>query len=375
MKVPDRHARTASLALMRSKETRLYEELGAMVLDALSALGFATRQVWDGDPEGIDGDVLFLFGNGRGFERYANLLHGRKDARPQTILWQIEPLPPANLSPRTERLALQAESCDRGWLGESRSARIVKKLVPVAARAHLQKQLQILLTSRFNRRIVRELPAQSEAPNPIIIRRYEWLQRRHAEGWLDCIFASTMAKANFLNSRGIPAVFCPFGYHPSMGTDLGRERDIDVLFIGGASEPRRAQILTKLKHDLQARGVTFEIVTDACFGQKRTELINRTRIFLNLANYRWDISAERFLFGIACGALIVSEELGDTTPYVPGEHFVHAKTEDLAEQILFYLHHCKERETIVQTAWQFLTQQLTLAKSVASMFTAGKLEG
>ncbi len=45
----------------------------------------------------------------------------------------------------------------------------------------------------------------------------------------------------------------------------------------------------------------------------------------------------RFLIGVACGALVVSEPLYDPSPYVPGEHFVQAPISELPGVIERYL--------------------------------------
>src|SRR5262249_5774372 len=76
----------------------LYRDLGQMLLDVLSSLGFRPTVVQDGEQEALAADVLLLVGAGLCFPSYTHLLSRRPLRRPLTLLWHTEPLPPPSLS-------------------------------------------------------------------------------------------------------------------------------------------------------------------------------------------------------------------------------------------------------------------------------------
>lgn len=339
------NALSICVALGRASQSNvLYDELTQMVVKALTAMGCHAFREWELTPRVLAADVVLLFGAGAQFNEYPALLAQLPQRRPVTILWLIEPVPPAAISRRLENAALRLQKINERW--------------PVLGTASACV-LQLLASGS----------PLSGIPSQFLFRRYSWLKERIPEGWLAHTFASTRAKADFLVSRQIPATFCPVGYHPDMGRDLGGERDIDVLFIGGAGaqHPRRRRMLEDLQRSLASAGVRFVQRDGACFGRERMELINRARIFLNIAKYSWDLSIERFLLGMASGALVVSEPLGDAAPFVPGGHFVEAPIPEMSERILFYLRQPDERERIVRSARRLITENLTLENSLRSM--------
>ena len=52
-------------------------------------------------------------------------------------------------------------------------------------------------------------------------------------------------------------------------------------------------------------------------------------------------------------------------PYVPGKHYISARIEEMHEAIRYYLNHHDEREHIVNEAYQFVTQEMTLVRSIS----------
>src|ERR1051326_7979602 len=92
--------RTVCLAV---PATPLYRELGQMLFDVLSHLGFRPTLVPDGQQEALAAAVLFLVGAGLCFPSYTHLLSRRPMRRPLTLLWHTEPLPPPSLSTSAER--------------------------------------------------------------------------------------------------------------------------------------------------------------------------------------------------------------------------------------------------------------------------------
>jgi spore maturation protein CgeB len=62
--------------------------------------------------------------------------------------------------------------------------------------------------------------------------------------------------------------------------------------------------------------------------------------------------------------MVISEEMGDTTPFVPGRHFGQAGLDGLADLVEYYLGHDSERQAVVREALQFITRELTFRDSV-----------
>lgn len=200
----------------------------------------------------------------------------------------------------------------------------------------------------------------------LMLRRHVWFRHHFSEGWLDFVFTNTVSQQQSLTRMGIPARFAPIGYHPGMGINLPGARDIDVLFIGNVWEGgRRYAVLSAVRQNLALKGVNVVSVEYGSYGEQRTTLLNRARISLNVAHYPWDLPGLRFLMSMGCGALVISEPLDDPTPYRPGEHFVQADITDLAETICYYLEHEWEREAITRTAYDFITQELTLQNTIS----------
>lgn len=349
-------------------------ELDEMMLEVLAAQGFRPTSAQDGDPRALSAQFLLLVGDGCWFNGYARLL-ARRRPKPITVLWQLHSLPPPGLSQCAERSGLHTiEQWERLKVVPYRYRRLIGSVVPSLVRSRLPWLQYALFSHLFRKetcadhpRSLRELDSCSRY---LMMKRHLWFKRRFPEGWLDYVFASSVPRAKFLISRGIPARCVPIGYHPLMGEDLRLERDIDVFFIGGLKGRRRHPILAELGRKLTARGLTLVAQQEGRHGRERTELLNRARISLNLVNYSWDLPGLRFLMSMACGALVVSEPLDDPAPYEAGKHFVQASLAQLPDTIEHYLSHPRERDMVVSSAYSFVTQELTLENSVSNMMRA-----
>jgi glycosyltransferase involved in cell wall biosynthesis len=162
--------------------------------------------------------------------------------------------------------------------------------------------------------------------------------------------------------------FVPLGYdRATYGEDRGRARDVDVLFLGALDVPRRRRILRRLQRD----GVTVRALGDwsdaRLWGDDRIELLNRTKLLLNLPRHPGMLSGGRMLLGMANKALIVAEPIFEPRPYVPGEHFVSASLEELAHAVRRYLDDEAARQAMTDAAYAFVTTELTLARSLAQL--------
>lgn len=360
---------------MGAPTLEFHVELRDLLLDVLSTLGHLPAPVEDGDRDVLEADVLLLVGDCSIFERFAKLFSRHEGKKPLTILWHLNPLPPPSLFERDERVGSRAvELWDRlklpsGGLSEL----ITSSLLPISVRTQLRRTISWALFSGFKRKLSNSMHKKFQVVDTItcrnMIHRYWWIKRRFTEGWIDFLFSSTVPAMEFLISRSIPVQFAPVGYHPWMGINLGMERDIDVLFIG-TRHPRRQAILEKLQRSLVSKGKVLMTVEDGCYGKQRTELLNRARISLNLLKAPWGLPGERLLMSMGCGSLVVSEPMENPAPYIAGEHFVQASAEDLPGVITYYLAHGDERKAIVRSAYDFITQELTMEKSIKQILGA-----
>ena len=73
------------------------------------------------------------------------------------------------------------------------------------------------------------------------------LRRLHRRGWPDLLAVSSRAWQESLAERGISAHWVPYGYEPGDGSPIDGERDIEALFLGAMSVPRRRRIVRRLR--------------------------------------------------------------------------------------------------------------------------------
>jgi hypothetical protein len=185
------------------------------------------------------------------------------------------------------------------------------------------------------------------------------------EGLIDDVFVSLRPRQGFLASHGVSSAFVPVGYAPLWGRLLETahevpERDIDVLFLGHASR-RRRPMLSQMEQTLAKAGYGFKVVDKDCYGEARTRLLNRTKVLLNLNSIPWEFPGMRMLMAMSCKAMVVSDTSPDTAPYVNGQHFLMAAGGDLADLVIGCLRDETLRSGITDRAYQFVTQEHTLA--------------
>jgi len=184
----------------------------------------------------------------------------------------------------------------------------------------------------------------------------------------DLLVVSTPARQQFLAENGFHSTYVPLGYHRSeYGYDMGLCRDIDVLFLGALVIPRRKRLFKILRRggiNLVTQGSWSD---PAFWGENRTRLLNRTKIFLNLQRYTGDLSGARLLLGMANRALVISEPIYEPGEYIPGKHYVSATAVEMPGIINYYLTHDNERELIAGAGYELVTQELTMEKSITTI--------
>jgi hypothetical protein len=269
-------------------------------------------------------DVVLMHGNANWYPKVVQALRRRPAGElPLFVLWHAEPLPP----PRAAHLP--------------------------RPRLHLREIAKIAL---------RDSRATDVYTNARLLRN---LARA---GLPELLLVTTPGRQEYLAEQGIASDFVPYGYHPDWhGAPLDLTRDIDTLFLGALNVPRRKRLMRRLRQ----RGVALQAMGNwsdpNCFGENRRKLLNRTKILLNLQRYPGELSGLRLILGMANGALVVSEPIYRTGPYVAGEHFVSATIEEMPDVVRHYLTHEDERARIALAGQRLVLEDLTLERVVAQM--------
>jgi hypothetical protein len=187
------------------------------------------------------------------------------------------------------------------------------------------------------------------------------------EGTIDLLFVTSAERVEYATERGYQCWHVPYGYHPSHGRLLGISRDIDVLFLGDTRPPRRRRLLRYLRRQGVAVTVNGSWHDPAFWGERRTELLNRTKIVLSLQRYPGKIAAKRLILAMANGALVIAEPAYRPEPFVDGEHYVVSPIERMPETIDYYLSHADERDRIAAAGHRLVTEELTFERTVQPM--------
>ena len=197
------------------------------------------------------------------------------------------------------------------------------------------------------------------------------LRAVRAGGGLTVLAVTSQMRADYLRQHGLCPVVVPLGLHAGYGRPMHLTRDIDVLFLGNTSSPRRRKLLPPLVRELEGRGHRV-VLQNAAYGEERQRLLNRSRVLVNILRAPQDFVGQRFLLGAANQTLVVSETMADTAPFVPGKHLVTAPLPCLADAISHYLADEVERCTIVDQAYAFVQTSLTAESVVGRLLDAAR---
>jgi len=296
----------------------------------------------------IDTDIVFTYGP---YGKLLPILHKLDclppQKRPLTVHWNMEGLPDLRLP----------------WF-------IVRSLGSI--RSWIDR------LSHTNHHKFRTLVTKLTAPWENYILRFRYLGDYHyayRRGLLTVLADSSAIYARLHSQHGLPTVVAPWGATPLWYDDLSLERDIDVLWLGQRGSKRRGNLLNRVRRELAPHGVNIHVADNEenpfIYGRERTQYLNRAKITLNLTRTWYDDNYSRFAMAAPNRSLIVSEPLLPHCPqYVAGVHYVSARIDQLASQILHYLQHDAERLIIVENAYQLATSAITFAHSIKMIMTA-----
>jgi hypothetical protein len=201
------------------------------------------------------------------------------------------------------------------------------------------------------------------------LRVFGQLSQARRLGLLDLLAVTCPSRSVYYGRYGFETLLAPLGYHPVYGIDLRLDRDIPVAFIGSVDSPRRQKLLGSLTDALGKRGVQVQTET-SLYGEERTRFLNRTRIILNVLRARQDFVGQRFLLAAANKALVVSEPILDIEPFVPGKHLVVTPPGKMLEAVMYYLENEAERRSIAEEAYEFVRNELTIARMIGRILEA-----
>jgi hypothetical protein len=295
-----------------------------IVTSLLDEAGYRVTEVSDQRPCLDQADILWILDNANWFPAVCEQLRILPKAkRPITLIWHTEPLPP----PRSAGLP--------------------------QPNLNLREIAKILLSDKLA---------------TDVYTNYFRLRTLTKEGIPDLLVISTPGRQQFLAEHGLSSTYVPLGYHRTEdGYDMGLHRDIPVLFLGALSIPRRRRLFRRLRRsgiDLLTKGSWHDSVY---WGDNRTRFLNRTKIFLNLQRYPGELSGMRLIMGMANKALVISEPMYKPGGFVPGKHYISTSSDEMPEVIKYYLNHDDEREQIAREGHRFVTQELTMERSMSAI--------
>jgi glycosyltransferase involved in cell wall biosynthesis len=291
--------------------------------ELIAAAGYHVTVANDDDYVFDSADILWVQGNVNWFPRaWSHLERADRQNRPFTLTWHTEPLPFPD---------------DSGFSQPRLTLREIGKTILRDPRA---------TDSWTNARRIAQLVST---------------------GLLDLCVVSSRSRQSYLRQKRIPSEFVPLGYDPRMGRDLGAERDIDVLFIGTLDDARHRKAIRFIRSSGIEVHAAGSWTSDAFWGDSRTTLINRAKIFLNVQRHPGQYSGLRMLLGMGNRSMVLSEPVHDPFPYEPGVHYVSTALEQMPETILKYLSDDSARAAVADAGYDFVTTQLRMEKSVAAI--------
>ena len=287
-------------------------------------LGLPVEHVQDRPVEVGEAELVLIWGAPWWYpQAVRSLLRMRPAERPRTLIWHSEPLP----LPRAAGFPVQRRSPREVAKIALRDARVAD------ARSNLQRLVRL---------------AESGVP--------------------DVLAVPYAASAETLADHGLQAHLVPIGSGPRHCVDLGLERDVDVVFIGARDVPRRKHLFRGLRRaGIDVLAVGGWSPSSFLGGSRRDELLNRTKVLLNLARFPGQLSGHRFILGMGAGAVVASEPVYRPEPFVPGTHYVSAELDALPDAIAQLLDDGARRTAIAAAARRFVCEELTMRRSLEQL--------
>jgi len=318
-------------------------ELDRAIFNALLAAGSRPAYVTEDSLAQSDYPDLFLICENMGplWPVYRELQNSK--VKTPVIIWNTEPLPNPNISPWLLGVASDLRFALEGLFWRFRWTRGFSRMAG---------RLRVLGEARA-------------------------LQRK---GRLGFVAVFTARQQAVYRSLGLPAETVCMGVYPDVIGHEAHVRDIDVLFLGSLRDRRRSSIVEQLRSSLERRGKRF-VIRDgsrdrgSAYGPERLNLLNRSKLFLNIMRQPWDDPVFRMLLAAPNGAAVISETVLDAGPFEAGTHFVEAPLTELESSILRYLDDSDARERIADAASAFTRECLTMERAVCKLLQCARARG
>ncbi len=322
------------------------DEISEMISYELDQLGHHPEFFKAGDAIPVSADIIFSFAPYGNFIqiplKFASI---PANQRPILIHWNTEGIP----DPRIPWLLIHSISGLRSFVGR-----------------------KMLAGHRHNGNKATKFPYSWESSRMLRFRYVGDYYYAFQNGLLDIFADSSQIYAGMHRQHGLPTSVMPWGATDNWHKQLNLERDIDVLWMGQRGSKRRSDLLDRVRADLKSHGVNIHVADNEenpfIFGDERIQMLNRAKITLNLTRTWYDDNFSRFAMAAPNRSLIVSEPLLPHCPqYHAGIHYVSAPIEQLAQEIVYYLQQEEERATIVENAYQLVTQDLSFRTGIKSL--------
>lgn len=181
----------------------------------------------------------------------------------------------------------------------------------------------------------------------------------------DYIFSAERGYLNTMLSDGIDVKYFQYGFYNSYNNILPETQNTnfgDIVFCGTlyGSSSRRANIINELSkyHKIN--------VINGAWKDKRNAGYKNSKITLNLGyDMPLTLNINRLLYSMSNKSLTISEPIRYTEPFEDGVHLITAPINELPNVIEYYLTHDKEREEIINNAYQYVVNDLKIENTIA----------
>ena len=161
----------------------------------------------------------------------------------------------------------------------------------------------------------------------------------------DCKIRLEKWKTKIADNTGVSLLINAFD--EKMHRKLNINKKTDVLFIGSMTARRKIE-LEKLKesciHDIKC-------LTNV-YGEDFVRAVNEAKIVINIHASKNKDTETRVFEVLGCGTFLVSEELSEENPFIPGRHYIEANIKDFPKIISYYLEHEDERKVIEDAGYR-----------------------
>lgn len=163
----------------------------------------------------------------------------------------------------------------------------------------------------------------------------------------DWVFEYNPHTAGWMRDAGLPAVFCPIGYHPSFDRSDVEPADVDsgAVFVGNARGSRRKTV--------EACGAR---VYTGLWGESRAAVCRANRIHLSLASYQpfRTCLTLRLICLLASNGRVIVHERTDWCPLTHEVHLVVCDRHEIMDRVKWLTENADRAEVMAGRCHRFL---------------------